>query len=246
MMISECKLLKGSHIDIGICKVYPLTLDEIVDEIGEIQYNQLLSVLMLDKSTLNPKVAITPQEKEDFKKLTSYNVLAIHSYHDDTMREMITSAFSIFLKENVSYHKDGYFYIGDKINSRKISSEGFELIKKILIKQNYLENSQKDTSYKPANDRAKQLLEKIKAAKEKLQKQNKEEGLHLSDVISIVSTYSNDINILSVWNLTIYQLYESYLRIIMWDEYHNNLLLLPHVSDNNSVNMKHWASKLNK
>jgi hypothetical protein len=243
-MIGDLELLSGMPIDIGICKVHPLTIGEIA-KIGETTYNQYLSILMLDKSSLTPSESLTPQQIEEFNKLDSYSVLLIHAHTDEFMRTLITSSLSLFLKEDVTYHESGFFYLGEIIEGRVIMPENFDQIKLILQKQNFLKED-KTKEFKPADDNTAKIMEKMRKAKEKIQKQKQDEGLGLSDIVSIVSAYSNSIDILNVWNLTVYQLYQSYMRLIMWDEYHNNFLLLPHVSDSSTLKLNHWASKINK
>lgn len=243
-MMGELELLRGKPILIGLCKIHPLTLGEIVD-MGEMTYNQYLSSLMMDKNSLDLS-NLTDDEFEQVNKLTEYEVIVIHCLRDEFIREIITSSFSTFLKEKVTFHEQGFFYIDQLSDERFILAEQFEQIKLILQKQNYLQTKKEEKQLKPADERTRLLMEKMQKAKEKVQKQKKDDGLLLSDIVSIVSTYSN-INLLDIWNLKIYQLYEIYLRIIMWDEYHNNYILLPHVSDSSTLNLKHWASstKLN-
>lgn len=240
-MISDLQLQKGSPIDVGLCKVYPLTLGEITDFVGENKYNQLLSSLLIDKSSLNLD-DVSKEEKEIFDKLTTYEIIILHSFRDEEMRKVFIKSFSLFLREEIHYHQEGFFYIGELTDNRIITKENFEQIKQILKKQNYLQDAEDD--FKPANEKTIELYEKMKKIKEKLKKKNPDDGLKLSDIVSIVATYSNDISILTVWNLTIYQLYESYLRLIMWDNYHTSYMHLPHMDEEDRKSMIHWASKL--
>lgn len=242
MNINQLKLLKGDPINLGLCNVYPLKLNEVT-ELGEEIYNQYLSILMTDNSLFDD-YDLTKEEREELEQLTPFNVIGITCERSLEFRNLFCKSLSFFTREEVSYHPSGCFFIGDFSENRIIDEDIFDLIKTIIKKQNYLQDQEKK-EFKPANDKAKELIEKMKEVKGKLQKQNKEDGLGLSDIISIVSAYSQDINIMSIWNLTIYQLYELYLRLIMWDNYHSNFMLLPHVSDNNSLDLKHWATKIN-
>lgn len=240
-MISQLKLQRGSAISVGeLCKVHPLLLDEI-SEIEEEKYNQYINILMIDKSTVNRDEI----SDEQYRNLTSYYVLVSYSHHDEMIRIMTEEALSIFLKEQVTYHSEGYFFIGEKSEQRIIDSNSYEEIKSVVRKQNYLQEKEVEKEFKPANDKAAEIIEKMKKAKEKMQKQNSDEGLNLSDIISIVANHSEDINILTVWNLTVYQLYECYLRLIMWDEYHTTNLHLPHMDEEARKSFKHWARKIN-
>jgi hypothetical protein len=240
-MISEMRLQRGKPIDIGICKVYPLTLDEI-DELSEEVYYHYLSILLFDKDT-SLSDNISPKDIEQISKMTNYEILCIQSLQDEALATSLITAFMIFLKENVIFN-NGLFYLGKLDERRFITSSDFEKIQIILRKQNYLQEAKKK-EFKPANDKAAEIMEKMRKAKEKIQQQQKDNQIGLSDIVSIVSTYSNDVNVLNVWNLTVYQLYMCYLRLILWDDYHNNFILLPHVDKKDSLNLKHWTTKLN-
>nr|BDD47805.1 hypothetical protein 6 [Bacillaceae bacterium] len=244
-MINRLLLLKGEPIPIeDLCTVHPLRLEEI-SVIGEETYNQYLSLLMIDKSALQVNHITDPDEIAELNKITGLDILIMYGKNQDEMCSLTCKALSTFLKEDVSYSPLGYFFIGDFIEDRIITYPLFEQIKTILKKQNYLNDKQEEKEFKPANDKASELIEKMKKVKEKMKNQNNEDGLALSDIVSIVSTYSSDINILTVWNLTIFQLYETYLRLIMWDEYHTNHFHLPHMDENARKDFKHWANKIN-
>lgn len=241
-MISELELLAGKPKDIGLCKVYPLTLGEIVD-IGEEIYNQYLSTSMFDKDSLDLGTT-TQDELDQINKTSNYEILLSFCFHDESLRNNFMKAYCTFLREEINYHQNGFFYLGDLKDGRIIQPNDFENIKIILQQQNYLQEKKKE--FISANDKTAAIKEKMRKAKERIQKLKKDDQIGLSDIVSIVSSYSNDINILNVWKLTIYQLYMYYMRIILWDEYHCNFSLLPHVEDKKSLNLeKHWSTKLN-
>lgn len=247
--MNELKLMKGDPIEVkkGV-KVYPLTLGEIAD-IGEETYNGYIRSFLLNKSILNQvDVEFTQEQLNELYKLNDLEFMIFLCSQDTSILYYFIESLKLFLKSNVTI---------DEINDNpailiehddvlvELDNDLYVAIKKIILKQNFLKDSE-DTHYKPANSKAKALLEKLKKVKEKVQKQNTEEGLSLKDVISIVSAYSNDLNILSVWNLTVNQLYETYLRIMLWDDYHNKIILLPHSSGDQSLDLKHWAIDINK
>lgn len=234
-MISEMELLKGKPIDLGVCKVYPLTLNEIVDMTEE-KYNQALSLITFNKNRLQIN-------DEELNKLTDYEILLAYCYHQSDFRELFFESVETFLKEPIHLHELGFFYLGDLEEQRIIDENVLKQIQEVIRKQNFL--STEKTEFKPANDKAAELIEKIKKVKEKLAKQNRDNELNLSDIVSIVACYSDGINMFNVWDLTIYQLYITYMRLIMWDEYHTKYILLPHVTDSTSLDLKHWATKIN-
>jgi superfamily I DNA/RNA helicase len=241
--IPKLKLLSGDPIDIGLCIIYPLTLCEVKD-VGENEYNSYISCLLTGKSSIDYTKIEDEELLDEINKSSNYDFLVSFASQDNNLKNLIEKSLSFFLKESVKYHGNGFFYIGKIDEHRIINSDAFELIKSIIKQQNYIQDEE-EKPLNPHNEKAKQLIEKMKEVKSQLKKSNKEEGLHLSDIISIVSNYSNDINILTVWSLYVYQLYEIYIRLIMWDNYHNNHLLLPHVSDQKSLDLKHWARTTN-
>lgn len=245
--MNELKLLKGEPIEvIDDLKVYPLKLSEIAD-IGEEVYNQYLSSVMIDHSVLE-KSNENMIEKDKINELYKLNELEFIIFLSNLQPVILSTfiqALSIFLRSRVEFNDETGFVIKNNEIECSMSVELFRDIKNIIVKQNFLKD--KDyTNYNPANEKARRLLQKLKKVREKIQAQNKDEGLSLREIISIVATYSNDLNIISVWDLTVNQLYESYLRILLWDDYQKKIILLPHVTDSESLDMKHWAVDINK
>lgn len=245
--MNELKLLKGSPMQVsdGIF-VYPITIGEISD-IGEETYNSYISAIATDKSLLNnvsPEDGISKEELNELYEYSDLEFILFVCQSNPLLSYTFFQSLSLFLKSKVKISPKG-IVIENETVCMYLNSELFDEIKSIIFKQNFLKDNDK-SQFKPANSKAKALMEKLKKAKEKIQKQNSDEGLSLKDITSIVATYSNDINIMSVWDLTVFQLYEAYLRLILWDEYHNKFILLPHSSDPQSLDLKHWATDLNK
>ena len=242
----EIKLLRGKPVEIqyGI-KVYPLTLDEI-SEIGSKIYNSRIGTFFVDKSLLNEANDIPIETLEEIHKLNDLEFIYYLALSGDiNLIYSLSDALRMVLKCDVvvEQNADIKIFKGEEIVT--LDNDLFLSIKKIITKQNFLKDDEK-TEFRPANAKARALLEKLNKAKENLQTQNKKDGLSLNDIISIVATHSNDINIITVWNLTVYQLYICYLRLLMWDDYHNKYQLIPHSSDIDALDLKHWAVDINK
>ncbi|WP_442636604.1 hypothetical protein [Rossellomorea marisflavi] len=235
--MSHLSLLRGVGIPAGKgIIVTPLTVSRI-EEIGEENYNGMLSVISFKKDSLG--VEAQKLQYSDYEML-------IHMAVDNVdLGEILKSALNIFTNKEwfINQYK-GLHYIEDKA-VMEIDEETFVAIKNIVQKQNYINDANKD-EFNPANERAKKLRERMNKLKGELQQKNKDNGLNLSDVVSIVSNYSNDINILNVWDLTVYQLYESYLRIKLWDDFHNNYLHIVHMDDQDRKSMQHWGIPIEK
>lgn len=243
--MNELKILKGDPVEVrkGLY-VHPLTLGDIAN-ISDFVYYNYLRTFRIDKSLLNQVDDIPQTELNEIYRTSELETIYYFCSKDPSILYYLLESLEIFLKSKVSILKDKGIFIENNETSLILDNDLFLEIKDIVFKQNYLKNN--DTShFKPANARAKALLEKMKKVKEKIQNQNKEEGLSLKEIISIVATYSNDLNILSIWDLTVNQLYEAYLRLMLWDDYHNKFVLLPHTTDSQSLDLKHWAVDINK
>lgn len=241
----DLKLLAGEGIKIeGLGITYPLSLKEIMT-VGNLAYNYYVFTLLVEKPTTDTK-------------LTVFELFLAYCYHNEELlpplnlsfREMAIRALSLIFKEPVFYHPQGFFYLGELIQKdgiffgRILTENQFDLIRKIIRKQNYFKE-EKNEDIKYANEKARQIQEKINAMKEKIRQQNKDEGLKLNDIISIVASYSPNINMFNVWDLTIFQLYELYIRLMMKDTYESQFAMLLQGADPKELKLEHWARKTN-
>lgn len=232
----DLKILRGSPIDVGVGKLYPLTIGEISD-IGESEYNRCISVTTI------------LQDKLEFEgqKLTHFETTIVYCAQSPEFNEVFLKALNIFFKEKVHFYRDGgIFYLGELEDRRFIDEEKFNHMKTVIKKQNFIKDDLEEKEFKPANDKAKELIEKMKQVKSKIKQQNNDDGLNIGDIVSIVAAHTPNVSIFSVWDLTVFQLYNLYLRLILKDTYESNFYLLPHTSDSKSLDLKHWATKIQK
>ncbi len=61
-------------------------------------------------------------------------------------------------------------------------------------------------------------------------------------IVSAVSTKSNSINKLNVWDLTLHQLYDEFDRLQIIDGYNTSLAAMMQGAE--IKDLKHWASKV--
>jgi hypothetical protein len=246
--MSELSYLRGIPIPVASdIFVHPITLAE-VEEIGIQNYYSFINCLCIKKETLLKMYQLSSEEYLYYKQIDEFTILMSFAKALDDFRLMISNSLSFFLKAEVDFSfEHDLFSVFINENEVNINSSIFEKIKSTVLKLNFMNNSEDESKkFSPANEKAKQLKEKMDKLKQKIQKQNSEDGLELKDIVSIVATYSNDINILTVWDLTVYQLYESYMRILLWDEYHTTHFHLPNMDEQARKNLKHWASDINK
>jgi hypothetical protein len=232
----ELKLLRGLPIEVSdIGHIHPLTLDQFA-KVGEVKYMQFISCILFDKESMQI-------DGVDLNKLETITLL---SMHDEMFRNVFCEALSLFLKDNV-YLDIPNLVFRVRSTNKEITLELYQQIVEIVKEQNFIKNKvNQEEQYIPHDDKAKELIEKLKEIKSRIKEQNFEESIGLTDIISIVASYSRDLNILNIWGLTIYQLYVEYIRLMMRDNYESQFAMMLQGADVKSSEMKHWASKLNK
>jgi len=201
----ELKLLKGSSYFVDGIEIKPFTIGEIV-EIGYEKYYQLLNIFILDVEDILNNI---PKELND---ITVFDLFLKSGSQE--LFEALINAISLFLRvENSNeFGIDNEYNI--IINKYKINNSNWSQICDIIQMQNCIKKEKE--SYNPANEEAKKIIERIKA----LKKENPiKESITLSSMISGVSWKSNNINILNIWDLTIYQLYDALNRLNLIDNY---------------------------
>ncbi|PZT57495.1 hypothetical protein [Paenibacillus silvae] len=213
--------------------IRPKTLNEIID-LGYDQFNQKLRLISLKKEDVFAGV--------DFSEY-NYPLIffLLHTDGSDLIVEYLTS-FSFFLGEEVSLSASQDSLV---IAENQYPFETLDQLAEIIKTQNsYV--SENDDDFNPLNDRVRALREKMLARKNRLrelkQDQQSENGLSLQDLISILCSNANGINIFNVFNLNFFQFNDQFNRMRMIDEYEVNIQALLHGADSKNIKLTHWIS----
>lgn len=232
-MSIELKLLSGNPISIeNVGLLYPITLGQIA-KIGQSQYNSLLSMLLFNRDNI----------VIDGQTIKPFDLMIAYCFHDENYKKNLIQAFKLFFKAELNVSEEGFFYFDDIDSGKHITCEVMAQIRDMLMKQNFIKESEHENSQHHQSDTTKEWLEKMNKVKQQIQEKNQEEGLNLADIISIVSAYSN-VDLIDIWNLTVYQLYTLYLRVLLKDSYESQFSMMLQGADIDSSTVKHWASKL--
>lgn len=220
-------LLAGFPIDISPgLQIYPIKLKDIL-KLGEIKYFKLLSMLIISKSSLKLEV-----------EANNFEIFMNFYYNDKEYKNAVDEAFQLFCSCEVAMNNNGYILLNDII----IDEKEFDRMQSILMQQNFLKE-EKEEKVIYANEKSRELAEKIRMAKAQVQAMSKEKTLRLGDIISIVSAYSENVNIFNVWELTVFQLYDNYIRLLMKDSYDAKFSMMIAGTDIKEE-LKHWNSRL--
>ena len=227
------KLLAGMSIfieNLGI--LTPLKLRDII-ALGELNYNELLSVLLIDKSNID---GLNNQD------INNLELLMVYSYQNQDFRDKTLKALKLFLNKEFFMNNEGFFYCDDLI----INNDSFNYFQYVLKCANHIEIKKKEDEIIPGNERARKFMEKLKLSKQNIKKP---EIINLHSIISGVAWKSNNTNIINIFDLTIYQLYDAYHRLENIDNYHYTLSgLYAGTVDGKNINLSNitWSKILKK
>lgn len=216
---TELKLLSGESFEIpNVGILYPLTLREIT-KLSYSVYNYILNILCINS---------------DYETIQN----------DKKLQSLASFGLSIFLKEPVNY-KYKCLYVGELNECRYIDKNSYNLIIELLKKINCIDSNEgeDEEEFDPANEKARQIIAKAKLARKKIAKfkqDDDEQPLTFSNLISIFATNSNNININNVWDSTVYQFYNQFKRMQIYEQYKINIRSLLAGADPKDVKLENW------
>lgn len=155
-------------------------------------------------------------------------------------------------------NEDGGLTVNEeKLNSisedeiKIVHRDNFDDIVNVIKFQNYLEKpkSKKEENINPADEETrllqehmKRMREKVEAKKRRQQQDDNGGEIDIYDIIDAVSSKSQTINKLNVWQLNLYQLYSEYARLELFDNYDFSIKAM--LAGAEKIDLKHWSSKL--
>lgn len=174
-------------------------------------------------SILNVKLEYDSLNEEEKSKITFFDVMRF----DKRMIESLLNALNFFVEDTVEYSVDNNVFA---TYSGAVDKENNQIITGYIHRDNYYDfvdlilqriNVSKEITVentKVKNKTAEKILAKLqKGAKAKKQKSDKK--MELGNIISSLSSHHNSINIVNVWDLTVYQLYDQFTRQRYDDSY---------------------------
>lgn len=210
----QLKLLAGLPIEIdGLGQLRQLTAKTVVS-MNESYYNQLLSTLLFDKSNI--------EQLDEDQERSNFEILVAICYHDQDFRKVFLDALELFFGEKAGFFANeeyAFFYLGEIKEQRYIVAETLETIQKLLRKMNNLPEKKEEEDYTPGNEKARKFMEQLK--KRRAKRPPKKETMNLHSIISGLAWKQNGMNIVDIWNLTLYQIYDGYFRTENIDNYSN-------------------------
>jgi hypothetical protein len=251
---TQLRLLAGDTWNVdGVGTLYVPTLREIV-HVEFTRYTQYVNLLMLDAhDAINPEDEST--EAEALRKLIDEGDIKafdiIFRSMDSTIADTYIEAVKLFFRvEKVYYSSEHHLlyleYNGVTSSAHVIDRDNYERVKEIVgfVSCRNDPSADVDDDENPADERAAAIQAKIRESREIIReaKRNSGEdgGLSMFDIISAVSTRSNCLNKITVWDLTLYQLFDEFKRLQSVDQYETGILAMLQIGD--KAKFTHWAT----
>lgn len=229
------KLLAGLPILVDKTLIYPLTLKEIFNY-GYINYQKNLWIFTEKIEDIFEDVP------DEYKELNTFDIFL--NFEGDN--ENFISSLKLFFKEEAIVINKQIQIIALP-NKQIIDRNNWIRFCEAINLQNNKNKKNEIEQYNPKSAKAKEIADKLKRAKEKINKvkAKNNEDLDLLDLISAFASYNKNVNILDVWNMTMYQFNDQFQRMQLWNDYDISIQSLLHGADSKKIDIKHFVCKLN-
>ena len=255
-LISREELFLGAPYKIeGVCNVYQLTIDEIINKktgIGFDKYHYYINLLTMEnediKEILNKKKSEGQLIPLGFNlDIDIYDYLMISAANDKTFFLDFKTALSTFIKEEILIStKKGIIIVGNPIERKVITKENFgeigtalRLFNKMRVKEPPPENET------PMQKKFRLKREERDRVKEK-QAQKQGDTLTFADVMSSICVMNTGVTALNIGQYTIYQIKDLLERAQAKEAYHTELDMLMAGADSKKIKPKHYVRNLQK
>lgn len=151
--------------------------------------------------------------------------------------QLLQSVLNFFINEDVVYSSQNKCFLVQKDNSVVgiITKDTYPQICDLICQRNCIKSNQEEDLSKVKNKKALEIMKKLQKGKAEKEKQNKsDKNMELGNIISAVANKSHSLNILNIWDLTVYQIWDCFSRLS-----NNNIY------DIQSMSVAAWGNKDN-
>lgn len=208
----------------GVGHIKPYTLRDVasVTQRAYSTYIALLNISPKDYCTAaNPKLAGWYENLSDEDKglLSMYDIAVSTA----DMQKSFAALLDSFFLEKVTYDhaQDAFILSGENdVITGFINKENYALICNIILKFNHIDTKNDINVSKIKNKKGlARYLEMQKKKNKKSAKPKADKNLDLGNIISAICSRHNSVNYTNVWDMTVYQLWDTFSRLRNIDVY---------------------------
>ena len=217
-----------------------------ISRIGINTYQYYLSLITMD---VKGYFKLIGQDKwfenlSDSEK-SQFNIYDLFISNEKTIL-MLQKALNFFIKEEVIFSEEyKCFFVKDNSSTNEnadedmvtgsITKEMFPQICDLICQRNRIKSNQEEDLSKIKSKKALEIMKKLlKGRKEKEKQTKSDQNMELGNIISAVANKSYSLNILNIWDLTVYQVWDCFSRLS-----NNNIY------DIQSMSVATWGDKDN-
>lgn len=220
----------------NVCRVYPFTIEEIL-EMGLINYNILLSLLLLTETDIAKVIKEKTGEDPDVSQIRPLEYILKSAEADDMFLLELQNAFATFVKEEVLLlPKINSVLIGPREEKRLITEKNYRDFQDILRIQNKKDFVPPPPSDETPGERKMRLLREQVAAVKKKQAQKKGSNQTLDEIMSIAETYG-----INPKTHTLYAFYSLLRRHQLKEKWEQDLQVICAGADSQNIKTKYWG-----
>lgn len=234
----KLKLLGGLPIELPVIgEVKPLTLKDIARK-GYEKYLFHLNLFALNKNDFIKEEFVDEIDIPLFNVMIAFSDDEFKTYIEESLELFVGIPFEVVKQELAVFPKD-------TTKDWAITHENFDNLRQVIRWQNGIDTEKESDEIKFKNDKAKQILERLKQAQAEVEKMKRKDGssdLDFADIISAIASKSFSLNKLNVFDLTVFQLYDEFKRLEIIDNYQVGIQAM--MLGANKVDLKHWTTKI--
>lgn len=187
-----------------------------ISSIGINTYQYYLTILLMDLKTYFTMIG----QQEQFEALSEeeknkMNIFELLTINDDSIN-LLQTVLNFFIKEDVVYSTEHKAFLVQK-NEEVIgivSKEIYPQICDVICQRNCIKSNKEEDLSKIKSKKALEIMKKLqKGRAEKAKHTKADKNMELGNIISAVANKSQSLNILNIWDLTVYQLWDCFSRL---------------------------------
>ncbi len=216
MKLSYFELLSPDPVNIQ--KVGGIISPKLKDisSIGYNTYQYYLTILSMDLKSYFSMIG----QPEQYKILSDEEKTQISIFDILTLNEqsvgLLQTVLNFFIKEDVVYNSQNRCFLvqkGDEFVGI-ITKEIYPQICDLICQRNCIKSNQEEDLSKVKNKKALEIMKKIQKGRAEKAKQTKsDKSMELGNIISAVANKSQSLNILNIWDLTVFQVWDCFSRL---------------------------------
>ena len=187
-----------------------------VASIGYDAYQFYLELLLMD---LEKSLSMLGH-KEDFDRLSDEEKTDLDMFDlwtaNGQSANLLEKVLNFFIKEEVVYSGQNRCFLIQDGNGDvgTITRDSYPQVRDIICQRVCIRPDQEEDLSKVRNKKALEIAKKLQKGRSQKKKQEKtDKNMDLGNIISAVANRSPSLNILNIWDLTVYQLWDCFSRI---------------------------------